>query len=164
MTQFNTPYERENAPRGGPDIPKPGPRPGQPYVEEVFESETFTAGPGGAGSSPYTTLPGWQMQQPFSQTPSGQWVPVSHWSPKSKLAAGLFGILLGAFGAHNFYLGFTGKAVAQLLITVLTLGLLSWVSAIWGLIEGILILSSQTGTLWDQDALGYPMLPIGVQG
>lgn len=61
---------------------------------------------------------------------------------KSKPAAGLFGIFLGAFGVHNFYLGFTGKAVAQLLITVLSCGILSPVSAIWGLIEGIMILSS----------------------
>lgn len=43
---------------------------------------------------------------------------------KSKMAAGLFGIFLGAFGVHNFYLGFTGKAVAQLLITVLSCGFL----------------------------------------
>lgn len=64
---------------------------------------------------------------------------------KSKVAAGLFGIFLGSFGVHNFYLGFTGKAVAQLLITVLSCGFLSGVSAIWGLIEGILILAgSQT--------------------
>ena len=61
---------------------------------------------------------------------------------KSKLAAALFGIFLGVFGVHNFYLGFTGKAVAQLLITVLSCGILSPVSAIWGLIEGIMILSS----------------------
>ena len=61
---------------------------------------------------------------------------------KSKLAAGLFGIFLGVFGVHNFYLGFTGKAVAQLLISVLSCGILSPVSAIWGLIEGIMILSS----------------------
>lgn len=62
---------------------------------------------------------------------------------KSKLAAGLFGIFLGVFGVHNFYLGFTGKAVAQLLITVLSCGILSPVSAIWGLIEGITILTSE---------------------
>ena len=28
---------------------------------------------------------------------------------KSKVAAGLFGIFLGSFGVHNFYLGFTGS-------------------------------------------------------
>lgn len=59
---------------------------------------------------------------------------------KSKLAAGLLGIFLGLFGVHNFYLGYTGKAVAQLLITVLSCGTLFWISEIWGLIEGILIL------------------------
>ena len=63
---------------------------------------------------------------------------------KSKIAAGLFGIFLGAFGVHNFYLGFTGKAVAQLLITILSCGFLSPVSAIWGLIEGILLLAGET--------------------
>lgn len=61
--------------------------------------------------------------------------------PKSKIAAGLLGIFLGCFGVHNFYLGFTGKAIAQLLITVLSFGILSFASAIWGLIEGILILT-----------------------
>lgn len=62
---------------------------------------------------------------------------------KSKIAAGLFGIFLGAFGVHNFYLGFTGKAVAQLLITILSCGCLSFVSGIWGLVEGILILTGE---------------------
>ena len=69
---------------------------------------------------------------------------------KSKIAAGLLGIFLGCFGVHNFYLGFTGKAIAQLLITILSCGFLSFVSAIWGLIEGILIL---TGSI-NKDAQG----------
>ena len=60
---------------------------------------------------------------------------------KSKIAAGLLGIFLGSLGVHNFYLGNTGKAVAQLLITVLTCGMGSAISGVWGLIEGILILT-----------------------
>jgi TM2 domain-containing membrane protein YozV len=72
---------------------------------------------------------------------------------KSKIAAGVLGILLGSLGVHNFYLGYTGKAVAQLLITVLTLGLGSIISGVWGLIEGILIL---TGSI-DCDAAGIPL-------
>ena len=72
---------------------------------------------------------------------------------KSKIAAGLFGIFLGCFGVHNFYLGFTGKAVAQLLITVLSCFILSPVSAIWGLIEGILILAGNV----DTDANGHKL-------
>lgn len=69
---------------------------------------------------------------------------------KSKIAAGLLGIFLGSLGVHNFYLGYTGKAVAQLLITILTCGIGATVSGIWGLIEGILIL---TGSI-NQDADG----------
>lgn len=72
---------------------------------------------------------------------------------KSKIAAGLLGIFLGSLGIHNFYLGYTGKAVAQLLITVLTLGFGSIISGIWGLVEGILIL---TGSI-NVDAKGIPL-------
>ena len=77
---------------------------------------------------------------------------------KSKVAAGLLGIFLGCFGAHNFYLGYTGKAVAQLLITLLSLGFLAVFPAIWALIEGILILSAQPGAQpWGVDARGVPL-------
>ena len=72
---------------------------------------------------------------------------------KSKIAAGLLGIFLGCFGVHNFYLGYIGKAVAQLLITVLSCFTLSFASAIWGLIEGILIL---TGSI-SVDGNGNPL-------
>jgi len=72
---------------------------------------------------------------------------------KSKMAAGLLGIFLGAFGVHNFYLGYTGKAVAQLLISLLSCGFLAFASSIWGLIEGILIL---TGSI-SVDGNGIPL-------
>lgn len=75
------------------------------------------------------------------------------YAQKEKLVAGLLGILLGTFGVHNFYLGNTGKAVAQLLITVLSCGILAIVSSIWGLVEGIMIL---TGSI-DTDANGVPL-------
>ncbi len=72
---------------------------------------------------------------------------------KSKIAAGLLGIFLGAFGVHNFYLGYTGKAVAQLLISILSCGFLAFASSLWGLIEGILILTGSINT----DAQGNPL-------
>lgn len=72
---------------------------------------------------------------------------------KSKMAAGLLGIFLGAFGVHNFYLGNTGKAVAQLLITILSCGALSFVSGVWGLIEGIMILTGSIAV----DGKGNPL-------
>ena len=73
---------------------------------------------------------------------------------KSKITAGILGIFLGCYGVHNFYLGYNGKAIAQLLITLISLFLLSWVSAIWGLIEGILIL---TGNI-KKDASGNDLI------
>lgn len=72
---------------------------------------------------------------------------------KSKLAGGLLGIFLGSLGVHNFYLGYTGKAVAQLLITTLSCGILSVISGVWGLIEGIMILSGSITT----DGKGLPL-------
>ena len=69
------------------------------------------------------------------------------------MVAGLLAIFLGGFGVHNFYLGYTGKAVAQLLLSLLSCGLLSWVSSIWGLIEGILIISGSI----DKDGQGNPL-------
>lgn len=75
-------------------------------------------------------------------------------NPKSKLAAGLFGIFLGSIGVHNFYLGYNNKAIAQVLITVISCGAFSFVSGIWGLIEGILIL---TGNI-NKDGKGNPLI------
>lgn len=65
-------------------------------------------------------------------------------SPKSKIAAGLLGIFLGALGIHNFYLGYIGKGVVQLIVSIVGLFLLAIPTAamgLWGLIEGIMILA-----------------------
>ena len=75
-------------------------------------------------------------------------------SSRNKIAAGLLAIFLGALGVHNFYLGFKGKAIAQLLISILSFGLLAFVSGIWAFIEGICILCSQPGSKWHKDADG----------
>ena len=75
---------------------------------------------------------------------------------KSKLAAGLLGIFLGCFGVHNFYLGFTGKAVGQLLLGTLgslACGIGPVVSGIWGLVEGIMYLAGSK----DKDAKGQKL-------
>ena len=73
---------------------------------------------------------------------------------KSKLAAGLLAIFLGHLGIHNFYLGYTGKAVAQLLITVLTCGAGTIVAWVWALIEGIQILTGKIDRDGKGDLLG----------
>ena len=76
---------------------------------------------------------------------------------KSKLVAGLLGILVGVYGVHNFYLGFTNKAIMQLLLG--TVGMIfifgPVVSSIWGLIEGIYYLTGQPP--YNVDANGVPL-------
>ena len=69
---------------------------------------------------------------------------------KSKMVAGLLGIFLGGLGIHNFYLGYTGKAVAQLILGIVTCG----AAGIWGFIEGILILCGKI----NKDGKGNPLL------
>ena len=54
-----------------------------------------------------------------------------------KLVAGLLGILLGGFGVHKFYLGYTKEGIIQIVVTFVTCGAGSLV----GLIEGILYLT-----------------------
>ena len=58
-------------------------------------------------------------------------------SAKGRTAYVLLGIFLGGLGIHNFYAGYTGKAIAQLLITLLTGWLVFPLFAvgIWVLIE-----------------------------
>lgn len=71
---------------------------------------------------------------------------------KSKTTAALLALFLGGLGVHNFYLGFTGKAIAQLLITIFSVGTLVWISYLWAFVEFILIL---TGKI-TKDAAGIP--------
>ena len=79
---------------------------------------------------------------------------------KSKITAGLLALLVG-FGIHNFYLGYVGKGVAQLVLL-----LLGWILsligigfifvgavAIWQLVEAIMIFSGSI----NKDAKGIPL-------
>jgi TM2 domain-containing membrane protein YozV len=72
---------------------------------------------------------------------------------KSKLVAGLLGIFLGGLGIHNFYLGNAARGIAQIVVSLVTLG----IGAIWGFIEGILILCSNVGSPWHKDANGVEL-------
>ena len=68
---------------------------------------------------------------------------------KSKMTAGLLGIFVGSIGVHNFYLGFTNRAILQIVLTIVTCG----AAGLWGFIEGIMIL---TGSI-NKDANGVPL-------
>lgn len=69
---------------------------------------------------------------------------------KSTAVAFLLCIFLGTLGAHRYYMGKTGSAIAMTLITILTLGFGAIITAIWAFIDLFLI------TSWlreDQDRL-----------
>ena len=57
------------------------------------------------------------------------------------LAAFLFCLFLGVFGAHRFYTGKTNSAIAMLLISVLLgwIGIGFVITSIWALVDLILI-------------------------
>ncbi|MBN3457861.1 TM2 domain-containing protein [Mycobacterium sp. DSM 3803] len=86
-----------------------------------------------------------QQSPPYGQQPDAV--------QKSKVVAGILGILLGSIGIHNFYLGKTGRGIVQIIVTVVTFG----IGGIWGFIEGILILVSKPGTSWHRDAAGVEL-------
>lgn len=80
----------------------------------------------------------------------------TQYSDKSYIAAALLAFFLGAFGAHNFYLGYTRKAVIQLtmgLMTIFTLGLSGIAVGIWAFVEFILLLTGSIST----DGDGRPL-------
>lgn len=102
-----------------------------------------------------------QPTQPNSQVCLNCGVSLAAYGPKSsksKLCAGLLGIFLGCFGVHNFYLGYTSKAVIQLVVTIVGIVLSCVVVGafavlameIWGLVEGIMILCGKI----DRDGQG----------
>jgi TM2 domain-containing membrane protein YozV len=82
---------------------------------------------------------------------------------KSKVTAALLAFFLGGFGVHNFYLGYNGRAIAQLcialgsiILTTITCGFLfplCFISSTWALIEFIMILCGGIKT----DADGIPL-------
>jgi TM2 domain-containing membrane protein YozV len=93
----------------------------------------------------------YQYAQPqYPQYPGYQYMPPTPTYgavQKSRTAYIVLGIFLGALGIHNFYGGYTGRAVGQLCLTVLTLGYLGIVSWIWAIVEICIV---------DKDSAGIP--------
>ena len=89
-----------------------------------------------AGGLPPAALPGYAYAQPAQIQPR---------SPKNRTTYIVLGIFLGWVGAHNFYAGYTGRAVGQLCLTVLTLFYLFIVSWIWAIVEVCIVDKDSTG-------------------
>lgn len=111
-----------------------------------------------AQQAPYGTPQYQQGQYQQGQYQQGgvppQYGQAPYYTQKSKIIAGLLGIFFGSIGIHNFYLGKTTRGIVQIIATLMTLGL----AGLWGFIEGILILVSQYGSPWHQDANGVELI------
>lgn len=66
-------------------------------------------------------------------------------TPKSRLAYILMGLFLGGLGVHNFYAGYNGKGIAQLLMSILSFGILTPVVWIWVIVEIITVTKDVKG-------------------
>jgi TM2 domain-containing membrane protein YozV len=71
----------------------------------------------------------------------------SYVKPKSRVAFVLLAVFLGSFGAHNFYAGYTRKAVIQLLITICTCFWASLLTWIWAIVEACTVNTDDDGVL-----------------
>ena len=85
----------------------------------------------------------------YSTAPYGMEPPAGY-KQKSRIAAGVLGILAGTLGLHNFYLGNSQRGLTQLLLSVLgsalTCGISTVIVMIWGITEGVKILEHRVNT------------------
>jgi len=89
-------------------------------------------------------------------------LPISGKSDKSKVAAGLLALFLGALGGYDFYIGNSKQAIIRLVITLLgmipfLLPFVFLINLIWNLVIGIQVLTSKSGNKWHKDALGLEL-------
>ncbi|MDR7081067.1 TM2 domain-containing membrane protein YozV [Arthrobacter ginsengisoli] len=171
MTQ---PYPDPNAvPPEGYDQPPAAPYQGQQYPsgpqpqQPQYQQQGYAAGPQQpyAGQPQYQAHPPapqqYQAYPPAPQQPMYQQQPpvpnpvYGYPQPKSKIVAGLLGIFLGGLGIHRFYLGFTKIAVIQLILTLVLGAVTFGIVALWGVIEGIMIIAGSA--YFRADANGVPL-------
>jgi TM2 domain-containing membrane protein YozV len=109
-----------------------------------------------AAQQSYPASPQFQGQYPqMLPQPPMPYQAYGYPQPKSKLAAGLLGIFLGGLGIHRLYLGYTLIGILQLaatlILSIFTFGLV----ALWGVVEGIMILAG--ASYFQRDARGIPL-------
>lgn len=116
-----------------PPPPPPSSFPTSKQVEEVSQefSDPFCVPNPSQSPTPPNSFE--SMPPPVAPPPPPQ-QSLPFPNPKSRVAFILLGVFLGGFGIHNFYAGYTGKAVAQLLANlflfwtvVVPLGIWIWI-------------------------------------
>ncbi|MBR5950830.1 MAG: NINE protein [Actinomycetaceae bacterium] len=121
-----------------------GHQPYNTYAQPAQDSNQYSYGYTAQGAEAASQdQPGYQQ---YGQPQYGYPGQPSYYQPqtpgtKSKIAAGLLGIFLGAFGVHKFYLGYTVPGVILLLLTILTFGIAAMVTSVIGVVEGIIYLT-----------------------
>jgi len=109
-------------------------------AEHRVNSQTLVQTEGAPDWKPLTTLPEFTPELDAVPPPIIPASSVVASRASHKIAAGVFGILLGSFGIHKFILGYTGAGLIMLLVTVLSCFILSPLMHLIGLIEGIIYL------------------------
>jgi TM2 domain-containing membrane protein YozV len=66
-----------------------------------------------------------------------------------KIAAGICGIFLGAFGVHKFILGYNKAGIIMLLVSLISCFTLYPIMHIIGLVEGIIYLTKSDEEFYD---------------
>ena len=107
--------------------PAPAPAP-EPALAAPMAAAPMAAAP--MAAAPMAAAPAVGMAAPMAMAATGD---------KSKVVAGILGILLGSFGIHKFYLGSIGKGILFLLFC--------WtgIPGLIGLIQGIIYLIEDEG-------------------
>lgn len=107
----------------------------QPYGQDGFPHDPAQGFNQGYGQQPYPMQqPGYGQQQGFAQMqPQVGYAPV-YPEQKSWLVTLLLCFFLGTLGIHNFYLGYTGRGIGQLILAIVGWGL---TATFFGAIIGI---------------------------
>ena len=138
-TTYGTAYDAASTQPGPDAAANQAPYGAQDGAQPGFEQAAYAAGQQAYG------------QPGYAQPAYGQ--PVVAGPPKQWLVALLLGLVFGGFGVHNFYLGYTNRAIIQLILTISVIG--APVSGVWVLIELIMILM-RSGS-YGYDAQGQPL-------
>ena len=128
-----------------PQMQPSGGQPAAPSAQPQAQAAGFAQPEYGQAPVPSTLA----VPASYGQAPCAP-APVAY--EKSKVAAGLLALFLGALGIHKFYLGYTTQGVIMILCTVLGALLIvgPFVMGIISLVEGIIYL---TKTDADFDAI-----------
>ena len=148
-TTYGTAYDAASTQPGPDAAANQAPYGAQDGAQPGFEQAAYAAGQQAYGQPGYSQ-PAYG-QPGYSQPAYGQ--PVVAGPPKQWLVALILGFFFGGFGVHNFYLGYTNRAIIQLFLTITVIG--APITGVWVLIELILILM-RSGS-YGYDAQGQPL-------